>query len=76
MLGTSSSPGWPPHSNPSTLIASQPIRSAVSECRTEVHLWMTLTPCAFKAGMYCAGLRAAVSTIRTPPATIAWMYSG
>jgi len=31
MLGMSSSPGWPPHSNPSTLIASQPIRSAVSE---------------------------------------------
>jgi len=31
MLGMSSSPGWPPHSKPSTLIASHPIRSAVSE---------------------------------------------
>ena len=27
-LGTSSSPGWPPHSKPSTLTASQPMASA------------------------------------------------
>jgi hypothetical protein len=38
MFGISSSPGCPPHSKPSTLTASQPIRSAVSEWRTEVHL--------------------------------------
>ena len=30
MLGMSSSPGWPPHSKPSTLTASQPMRSAFS----------------------------------------------
>ena len=48
MLGMSSSPGWPPHSKPSTLTASQPICSAFSECRTEVHLWITLMPAAFK----------------------------
>ena len=58
MFGMSSSPGWPPHSKPSTLTASQPIRSAVSEWRTEVHLWMTLTPCAFSAGMYCSRVAA------------------
>jgi hypothetical protein len=28
------------------LTASQPICSALSECRTEVHLWITLTPAA------------------------------
>src|SRR5437868_1594566 len=60
MLGTSSSPGWPPHSKPSTLTASQPICSALSECRTDVHLWITLMPAAFSAGMYCSGLRPAV----------------
>ena len=76
MLGTSSSPGWPPHSKPSTLTASQPIRSALSECRTDVHLWMTLMPAAFSAGMYCSGLRPAVSTILTPPSMMARMYSG
>ena len=48
MLGMSSSPGWPPHSKPSTLTASQPICSAFSECRTDVHLWITLMPPAFK----------------------------
>ena len=37
-FGTSSSPGCPPHSKPSTLTASQPIFSALSECRTDVHL--------------------------------------
>ena len=37
-LGTSSSPGWPPHSKPSTDTASQPIFSAFKACRTEVHL--------------------------------------
>ncbi|MCY1238113.1 hypothetical protein D9M69_557760 [compost metagenome] len=51
MLGTSSSPGWPPHSKPSTLTASQPMRSALSAWRTEVHLWITLMPAAFSAGM-------------------------
>ena len=49
--GTSSSPGWPPHSKPSTLTASQPIDSALSEWRTEVHLWITLMPASFSAGM-------------------------
>ena len=37
-LGTSSSPGCPPHSKPSTLTASQPMASAFNECLTEVHL--------------------------------------
>ena len=37
-FGMSSSPGCPPHSKPSTLTASQPIDSAFSEWRTEVHL--------------------------------------
>ena len=76
MFGTSSSPGWPPHSNPSTLTASQPIFSALSECRTEVHLWITLMPAAFSAGIYCSGLRPAVSTILMPPSRIAAIYSG
>ena len=53
-LGTSSSPGWPPHSKPSTLTASQPIASAFSEWRTEVHLWITLMPCSFSTGRYCS----------------------
>ena len=74
-FGTSSSPGCPPHSKPSTLTASQPIFSAFSECRTEVHLWMTLTPCCFSSGIHCSGLRPAVSTIRTPPSTVAWISS-
>ena len=72
----SSSPGWPPHSKPSTLTASQPMASAFSACRTEVHLWMTLIPAFFSAGMYASGLRPAVSTMRTPPSTMAAMYSG
>jgi len=38
------------------------ICSAFSECRTEVHLWITLMPAAFNAGMYGSGLRPAVST--------------
>ena len=38
IFGMSSSPGWPPHSKPSTLTASQPIFSAFKECLTEVHL--------------------------------------
>ena len=44
MFGTSSSPGCPPHSKPSTETASQPMDWALSACRTDVHLWMTLTP--------------------------------
>ena len=75
MFGTSSSPGWPPHSKPSTLTASQPMRSAFNEWRTEVHLWITLIPAAFKAGMYCSGLRPAVSTTLIPPSLMAAMYS-
>ncbi len=71
-LGVSSSPGWPPHSKPSTLIASQPTLSAFSEWRTEVHLWITLIPFSFSAGMYFCGLLPAVSTILTPPSMIAW----
>ncbi|GIR10955.1 MAG: hypothetical protein CM15mP22_3750 [Gammaproteobacteria bacterium] len=34
-FGISSSPGWPPHSKPSTLTASQPIFFALRECLTE-----------------------------------------
>jgi hypothetical protein len=40
IFGISSSPGWPPHSKPSTLTASQLIFSAFGECRTQVHLWI------------------------------------
>ena len=65
-FGTSSSPGWPPHSKPSTLTASQPIFSAFSEWRTDVHLWITLTPASLKKGITCAGLLPAVSTILMP----------
>ncbi len=46
----SSSPGWPAHSKPSIEITSTPSRSAVTEWRTEVHLWITLTPAALKPG--------------------------
>ena len=73
MLGTSSSPGWPPHSKPSTLTASQPIASALSEWRTEVHLWMTLMPASLSRGRCCSGLRPAVSTTFTPPSMMALM---
>ena len=52
------------------------MRSALSEWRTEVHLWITLMPAAFSAGMYASGLRPAVSTALTPPSTMAAMYSG
>jgi hypothetical protein len=65
-FGTSSSPGWPPHSKPSTLTASQPMRSAFSEWRTEVHLWITLMPASF-SGQPLRGLLPAVSTTFTPP---------
>ena len=37
-LGISSSPGWPPHSKPSTETASQPMDSAFKACLTDVHL--------------------------------------
>ena len=69
-LGTSSSPGWPPHSKPSTETASHPIDCAFSECLTEVHLWITITPASFNAGMTCCGLRPAVSTTLTPSSMI------
>src|SRR5262249_44498316 len=75
-LGMSSSPGCPPHSKPSTLTASQPMRSAFREWRTDVHLWMTLIPAALRIGMYCSGLRPPVSTIFTPPSIMAATYSG
>ena len=70
-LGTSSSPGWPPHSKPSTLTASQPIASALSECRTDVHLWITLMPASCRPGNHFCGLLPAVSTTFTPPSTMA-----
>jgi hypothetical protein len=72
MLGMSSSPGWPPHSKPSTDTASQPMACAFSAWRTEVHLWITRTPAAFSVGMYASGLRPAVSTMRTPPSMMAF----
>ena len=71
----SSSPGCPAHSNPSTLIASHPIVSALIACRTEVHLWMSLIPVALNPGMNRYGLFPAVSTIFTPDSTIACAYS-
>ena len=67
----SSSPGWPPHSKPSTLTASQPMDCAFSAWRTAVHLWMTLIPASFIAGMNRCGLLPAVSTALTPPSMIA-----
>ena len=51
ILGISSSPGCPPHSNPSTLTASHPIFSALSECLTEVHLCITFIPAPFRSGI-------------------------
>ena len=65
-LGISSSPGWPPHSKPSTETASQPISCALIECRTEVHLWITLISASFSWGNHFAGLLPAVSTTLTP----------
>ena len=72
-LGTSSSPGWPPHSKPSTLTASQPMASAFSAWRTEVHLWITLMPASCSIGIHFCGLLPAVSTTLTPPSMIARM---
>ncbi len=57
-------------------MASQPMRSALSAWRTEVHLWITLMPASFSSGIHCSGLRPAVSTTLMPPSTIAAMYSG
>ena len=71
ILGMSSSPGWPPHSNPSTLAASHPIFSAFRECRTEVHLCITLMPAPLSFSIYFSGLLPAVSTILTPPSITA-----
>ncbi len=48
--GTSSSPGCPAHSKPSMLTASTPMRSALTACRTLVHLWITLMPASLKCG--------------------------
>ena len=76
MFGTSSSPGWPPHSKPSTETASQPIDCAFSEWRTEVHLWITLMPASFRCGNTASGLRPAVSTTVTPPSMIALTSPG
>ena len=73
--GMSSSPGCPAHSNPSMLMASQPIDSALIACRTEVHLWMTLMPAALNAGRNRCGLLPAVSTISMPDSTVACAYS-
>ena len=74
-LVTSSSPGWPAHSKPSTDTAAQPRLWAFREWRTEVHLWITLIPCSLNSGMKGSGLRPAVSTILTPASTITWAYS-
>ena len=74
-LGTSSSPGWPAHSKPSMEMASTPRRSAVTPWRTDVHLWITLTPAALNFGRNGLGLLPAVSTILMPEAMMASMYS-
>ena len=70
-LGMSSSPGWPPHSKPSTLTASQPMLWAFSEWRTLVHLWITLTPASCSIGSHFCGLLPAVSTALMPPSRMA-----
>ena len=71
----SSSPGCPAHSNPSMLMASQPMVSALTACRTDVHLCTTLMPAALNPGRNRCGLLPAVSTIRMPDSTMAWAYS-
>jgi len=76
MLGTSSSPGWPAHSKPSTDTASQPIFCALRAWRTEVHLWITRAPAAFSGSMYGSGLRPAVSTMVTPASAMTRMNAG
>ncbi len=76
MLGTSSSPGWPPHSKPSTDTASHPMACALSAWRTEVHLWITLMPASLRYGSTGSGLRPAVSTIFTPPRITASTIAG
>ena len=55
-----------------TLTASQPIASAFSEWRTEVHLWITLMSASFNSGSHFWGLLPAVSTIFTSPSMIAF----
>jgi hypothetical protein len=57
------------------LITSTPSRAAVTLWRTEVHLWITLTPAALKSGRCSIGLRPAVSTILIPLSMIALRYS-
>ena len=74
-LGTSSSPGWPAHSNPSIEIASTPIFCAFTPWRTAVHLCTTLMPFCLSLGRKGSGLLPAVSTILTPESMMASMYS-
>ena len=67
---TSSSPGCPAHSNPSTLMQSAPSRSAVSACLIATHLCTTVTPCFLKYAIHSPGLRPAVSTTGTRSSTM------
>ena len=59
---TSSSPGCPAHSKPSTEMQSAPMRSAVNMCRIATHLCTTVIPCFLKNAIHFPGFRPAVST--------------
>ena len=51
------------------------LATAETEWRTEVHLWITLTPLSLKRGRWSVGARPAVSTILIPEVMIASRYS-
>ncbi|MNR24812.1 hypothetical protein D3C85_1419170 [compost metagenome] len=73
--GMSFSPTWPAHSNPSMETMSTPMSWALRAWRGVVHLWITRTPAALRAGMCSFGLLPAVSTILTPDSMMASRYS-
>src|SRR5690606_37447621 len=73
--GMSFSPTWPAHSKPSMETMSTPISWALRAWRGVVHLWITRTPAAFRAGRCSRGLLPAVSTILMPASMMASRYS-
>ena len=70
-FGMSSSPGWPPHSKPSTLTASQPMRLGLQRVAHRRALVDDLDAGLMQPAATSAGLFPAVSTMRTPSSTMA-----
>mmetsp|Transcript_18559 Transcript_18559/g.37812 ORF Transcript_18559/g.37812 Transcript_18559/m.37812 type:complete len:276 (-) Transcript_18559:177-1004(-) len=76
-LPTSSSPGWPAHSKPSSEMMSTPSFSAFSAWRIETHLWMHTIggEAVLNMRIQRDGLLPAVSTTLTPSSMNIRQYS-